>query len=340
MPAARLPRRPAGPPRSAHGPLTVLGWSWGAIALTLFVVLVAYLGRDGYGTRRPTTASACSTACTTRRVDHDDRLRRHRAGQRRGAAGDAVPRHPGADPVPHTPRRHHGRAAGRAVAPGDQAAVLESTLEGPRHRLRIRNEGPHGRRGAAQAGRRPRSDRRDRPAPGRARAGGRGGPGGDRRRRVERRRPAPGRDRDGARRRCRPRPRRHRRPDHADRAGAQPDGHDQRRRARGGERPPAAPERRDHGDHLVGRRRPAGAWPRRRRGRSRCWRTCCRSARGSTWSSTTSARKTPDRAATSSATTCWSAWSAAATCCASTTRAPPSSSRATASSACAATRIA
>ena len=103
-------------------------------------------------------------------------------------------------------------------------------------------------------------------------------------------------ERRGGHRRARPR--RHRGADDADRARAQPERPDHRRRARGREPPPAAPERRRLGHHLLGRRRAAAGLRRAcRRRSSRCSRTCSRSAAGSTSSS---ARSRPSRSASRS----------------------------------------
>ncbi len=103
----------------------------------------------------------------------DDRLRRHHTGHRRGAPHQRVARHADAFPLRPGAHRHHHPGAHRAVAGADQRLPLEVTSERPRHRLRLRHQGPqrHPRPPSERSGPRPGRRHRDRPRGDRERSG-------------------------------------------------------------------------------------------------------------------------------------------------------------------------
>ena len=200
-----------------------------------------------------------------RHPEHD-RVRRHRADQRPGPAGERVHHHAPAHRVPRAADRYHPRGA-RLAGPRDvPGRPLEEEDGKARRRHRLRHQGPQRRRHPRQQRARSREHRGRRPA-GRRQAGrARRRTGGRHRRRHQPQRAAP---RPGGERRPghhHHRPRRLQRAGHADRASAQPRRLHRLRGPRAGERAADAAVRRRLGDHLLRRGRPAArASPRSRR---------------------------------------------------------------------------
>ena len=215
-----------------------------AIALGALVItaLIVYFGRDGYRDAYGDRPDQPRRRVLLRHgVGLHHRLRRHRPGQRHRPADHHHRGHAAAADLPHHLRRHHRRAAHRAVAAVVPDPALEDPRARPHRRRRLRHQGARRGRDAARRRRRarPRSSSSTPTAPSSTpprRAGLVTVAGNATRSSVLRVAGVPlaQGDRGGDQ------PRRHRRPRHADGAGAGAR-HPHRRVGAGvGERAPAA----------------------------------------------------------------------------------------------------